>query len=414
MKRTTVLRVKVLSAVKALVFGAAMMTSGAVLAVTPTSTGTPGGTPIVINNAAGDQTEPDVDGDLAVYTANASNLSSIIHYYRFSTGTDSTVPTGAPGELDMIASVTGNQIAFSRLHPDFGSGSSTSAMVFDIATGTVTQVAPEPPVPGRFGCKLGNHVLTFEDVLDFGPGDIFVIDLSTGGPLVNLSASTDDDNSPAISPAGDAVVWAGCAGRNCDILKAINTGGTWSAPLVVSATPATESDPDTDGTTVVYTSDRPSATDQDIYFQPLAGGAETQLEIPGLQRNPSVSGDVIAFEGTAVAGNAGDLFVYITTTGQLLQVTNTPTVNETLNALTVLPNGDVRVAWAADDDLTPGQHNIYAQTFTVDHGQGDGDGHGAHCPHGNPHHRHHGHHGRDCDDHGDGDDDDHDDQGARR
>src|SRR5947207_11945995 len=102
--------------IRALVFPTAMTMSAAAFAVTPASTVTSGGTTIVINNSAGDQTEPGVDGDLAIYTANASNLSSIIHTFRFLTATDSTVPTGAPGELDMLGSVAGDQIAFSRLH----------------------------------------------------------------------------------------------------------------------------------------------------------------------------------------------------------------------------------------------------------------------------------------------------------
>src|SRR5262249_14818059 len=47
----------------------------------------------------------------------------------------------------------------------------------------------------------------------------------------------------------------------------------------------------------------------------------------------------------------------------LYQVTSTPNVDEQLNDVSVLANGDIRVAWAANDG-TLGDENIYATTFT--------------------------------------------------
>jgi hypothetical protein len=74
-----------------------------------------------------------------------------------------------------------------------------------------------------------------------------------------------------VAPAGHVVVWERCVGSNCDILQSVRSGGAGGAPTTVSATTSSETNPDTDGTTVVYDSDRPSATDQDIYFKPVAG-----------------------------------------------------------------------------------------------------------------------------------------------
>src|SRR5262249_37020713 len=146
------------------------------------------------------------------------------------------------------------------------------------------------------------------------------------------------------------------------LLSVRQAAGNWGSPQTVSATPFNDGNPDTDGATVVYESDRPSATDQDIYFRPLFGGPEIQLELPGIQRNPSISAGVIAFE-TSTPPRGSDLYVYVISKGALLQVTNTPTVDKTLSDVSVLPSGEIRVVWAANDDVIAGDHNIYARTF---------------------------------------------------
>jgi hypothetical protein len=56
--------------------------------------------------------------------------------------------------------------------------------------------------------------------------------------------------------------------------------------------------------------------------------------------------------------------VYVIATNTLFRVTNTPTVDESLNDVSVLPNGNVRVVWAADDDVG-GNHNVYGRTFSL-------------------------------------------------
>jgi hypothetical protein len=140
----------------------------------------------------------------------------------------------------------------------------------------------------------------------------------------------------------------------------VNAGGGWGSPEVVSDTLSVEGNPDTDGTTVVYDSNRPSATGADIYFQPLMGGTETQLQLAGDQRNPSIDSGVIAFESHL--GTSWDLYVYIISSNTLLQVTNTPSIDEVLNDVTVLGNGDIRVVWAAAP-IGGTEHDIQARTF---------------------------------------------------
>jgi hypothetical protein len=328
--------------------------AGAAGAITPANGGDAGGTMITINNGPGDQTDPHVSGDLAVYTDNQGTISSTIRYYNFISASDQAVPNS--GEFDLLSDVNGSRIGFSRLRSD----GSTASMVFDVSSMTLTDVAP---VAGsnRFGVVLGSSVVAFQE-LNSGSGDIFAYDLSTSGPLINVSASPDVEQNASISPAGNAVVWERCVGSNCGIYRSVNTGSGWGSPELVSDTLSNEGNPDTDGTTVVYESNRPSATGEDIYFQPLTGGSETELQLVGDQRNPSINSGVIAFESHP--GTSWDLYVYIISSNTLLQVTNTPSIDEVLNDVTVLGNGDIRVVWASAP-VGSTDHDIQARTFSL-------------------------------------------------
>jgi hypothetical protein len=129
---------------------------------------------------------------------------------------------------------------------------------------------------------------------------------------------------------------------------------------------AAERNPDTDGINIVYDSNRAGTLGGgDIFFKPISGGAEVQIALDGLQRDPSISGAIIAMESKLPGATTWDIWVYQISTNTIFQVTDTPSSNEILNDVTVLDNGDVRVIWAADDDLFPGQHNIYARTFSL-------------------------------------------------
>ena len=95
------------------------------------------GSIVAINNAPGDQTEPGVSGDLAVYTDKDFFNGSKIHYFDFSTGSDHVVPVGAPGDSDNLSDVGANRIVFSRTR---SADSQSAAMVFDVASGVMPEL----------------------------------------------------------------------------------------------------------------------------------------------------------------------------------------------------------------------------------------------------------------------------------
>lgn len=327
------------------------------MAITPLNGGlVSGATQVTINNSDGDQTLPHVSGNLAAYTDVADGH---IHYYDFTTGVDAFVPPdGSLG--DTLSDVNGTRVAFTRQTPtnDFEAG------IFDVTSLTTTLIDPHPG-DLRLGSVLGGNTLVYVDFgTGTGSGDIFAVALPSGTPVL-VSGSPLQEQNPNVSPAGDVIVWEQCpTPSNCDVMMSTLAGGVWSAPTAVVNTSFSEENPDTDGVNVVYDADRGAATGQDVFIHPLTGGAEIELELPGTQVNPSISSGVIGFESTVPPATTADIYVYVIATNTMYQVTNTPSVNESLNDISVLPSGQVRVVWAADDGMSSTQ-NIYATTFTV-------------------------------------------------
>lgn len=102
----------------------------------------------------------------------------------------------------------------------------------------------------------------------------------------------------------------------------------------------------------------------DLFWRPVASGTEMHLQIPGLQRNPSIAGNYIAFESNGAILSTSDVFVYNVVTNRIYQITNTPLLTEQLNDITMLPNCDLRVVWTSDDEDFLSR-NVKAATFSL-------------------------------------------------
>jgi hypothetical protein len=340
----------------ALKYGAAMLfLSAQSLAITPINGGAiSGATPVAVNISDGDQTDPHVSGDIAAYTDIAG---STIRYFNFATHVDAAIPKTSD-VIDILSDVSGSRIAFSRIEID-----RNALMVFDTSTATLTEILPNAGT-NRVGTAIGGNTVAYID-LSTGNGDVYAYDLSTS---TSQAISTDPaaEYNPNVSPDGNVIVWNRCPISliKCDVMQAVRNGGSWTVSVVANSSDS-EGNPDTNGTLVVYDASHPgNPTGQDIYFVPVAGGATTQLEIPGDQNDPSISGGVIAFESRATPTSDTDIFLYVIATNTLWQVTNTPGVDETLTDVTVLPNGQVHIVWAANDG-PQGDQNIYATTFSL-------------------------------------------------
>jgi hypothetical protein len=239
-------------------------------------------------------------------------------------------------------------------------------MLFDAATGLAPVEIDPLAGSNRLGTAIGGNTVAYVDFGLQANGEMVVHDL-VAGTSVRLTNDAAVDQNPSVSPDGSTVVWEHCATdlSNCDIWQAVKTGAVWTVG-VVAATASVESDPDTNGTLVVYDSDR--STGSDIFWRPVAGGAEVQLQLPGVAhvaRNPSIAGHFVCFENVPTPAAPADIFVYDMATNRLYQITNTPLVNEQLNDIAVLADGSLRVVWSSDEDGPPSQRNIHAATFTL-------------------------------------------------
>jgi Tol biopolymer transport system component len=161
-----------------------------------------------------------------------------------------------------------------------------------------------------------------------------VYDLATN-TTTRLTNNSLRDVNPDVSPDGNVVVWQGgdTTGVNMDVYVSVQTSpGVWSTHAITGS-PGEDVEPTTNGSLVAYSSNRDG--DADIYFQPVGGGPEQHLDLPGIQRNPSISGGGIAIESNET-GAQFDIYLYDITTNVLHQVTNTP-VDESLNDFSAFP-----------------------------------------------------------------------------
>ena len=325
-------------------------------------------TPITIDNRPGDQFDPHVDQDLAVYSnaeyiANGALIQEI-RYYRFSTGALSTIPNVLlDGTLanDLLSAVSQGRIVFTRVFPYVR----TAIMLFDTTTGILSELAAAP-ASSRIGVAIGGQTVAFVDygLVADGTGEIMVLDLTTSA-LTRLTSDTAFDTNPKVSRDGNVVTWESCAiGGNCDIYRATRSGSTWTVQPVATS-PLNERSAGTNGTQIVFERDDMSGpTGSNIVLVPVAGGAETVLEIPGEQYNSSIRGQIVAFESRVGLGNP-DIYIADLATNRLFQVTNTPNRAETLNDVTVLPTGEIRLVWQGVEEVDPFNGNIYAATFRL-------------------------------------------------
>lgn len=314
------------------------------LAVTPADGGALTLFPVTINASAGDQYDPHVSGDIASYTD-----GNTVRYYNFFTGNDVQVSSPV-NAVDLLSDVSNGRIAFTRVEPS----GRIPVMVFDTATLTTTEVDPQAN-PVRFGSAIGSNTVALIDQALSPEGELVVSDL--GGATVRVTTDTRADQQPAVAPLGDLVAYESCT-TTCDIRQAGHVGSSWVITYLTSNSEP-DGDPDTDGVVVVYDATR--SGERDIRWQPVGGGTEQVLNLPGEQRNPSVSAGIVAFESVAVGDSAADLFVYHIATNRLFRITSTPD-DETLNDVAVLADGRARVVWSSGP---LGSRDIYGATFEL-------------------------------------------------
>ena len=267
----------------------------------------------------------------------------------------------------VLPDVSGSLVVFRRVHTGVAT---RSIMVFDVAApgNPAQELAPDPTARRAFPSIGGTTVAFMQFVATSSTqSEICVADAAV--PDAAAVCLTDEvvmsNRDPAVSPDGSTVTWSRCEtdGTGCDVYVAQRRAdGAWGT--VVQLTDSTGEDilPDTDGRIVTYASN--AAGDYDVWWEGVDGTDEHSLvltDAPGsIETNPRISGGAISFEREAPGDLNADLYVVRPEQGDLYRLTATPSTDETLNALSVLPDGTLRAAWAQPDGITPGHNDIHA------------------------------------------------------
>lgn len=318
------------------------------------------GTSYVVNNGPGDQTDPHVSGSLVVYTSVAGGVSEI-RYHDLKTGVDLPVPSS--GAFDSVSDISGNTLVFTRV------ASTSSIFAYDVSThGPATEIAPRAGV-NRRSAVVGGRTVAWQDFSY--PGTMLAPEIVTYNldthTLTRLTEDTLVNRTPAVSPDGQVIVWTKCqsSGSGCDIWQATAAPGGGFVSRQLTGDSGEESQPDTNGKVVVYASTRvvDGVAEQDIYWQPVGGGPEQRLALPGNDTNPSISGSLIAFErwDAAAAQPNYDIYLYDLESQTLYALTQTPE-HENLNDISVGADGTVNVVWTVPEN---GDFDVHAFSFNL-------------------------------------------------
>lgn len=313
-----------------------------------------------VNTSGDDQTHPHVDCNFVSYT-NVDNGLPTVRYFNLSTNTDLPLPLPDLSEA-LLSDVSGSRIAYTHLLLE-GNEVRHRINVFDASTNTTFVV---PGETYRINSAIGGDLVAFESRdVGFGltPSEIQVYNLATGTLTPITNDSTMMNRDPAVDATGNVVTFQKCdiSNTNCDIYSAVQATPGAFAISQLTGSAAEETNADTNGTLVVYES--LSGGDRNIAYQPIGGGAETQIVVPGDQRNPNIVGNLISFESLVSTGvfNVFDIFVYDTSTNRLYRPA-IPAPGKLLNDLTFCA-GQFRLVYG-----TPGPEgdlDIYAFTFQL-------------------------------------------------
>src|SRR5262245_54157755 len=135
-----------------------------VLASTPSSGGSVGGSTVVVDKSAGYQLAPHGSGDLAAYSDAADPAQALIRYHNFLSpvSPNASIP-GSAYDIDTLSDVNAGHIAFARYNTVTGV---RACMVYDVASQTRIQIGSATQAGAA---ALGGDTVAF---VDGSPGEI--------------------------------------------------------------------------------------------------------------------------------------------------------------------------------------------------------------------------------------------------
>ena len=336
----------------------------------------PSGTYSLIVGGPGDKTEPSIDGQSIVYASNASGDWDVLRYQ-----------IGAPDPIQTIAGGPGDQDQPDVNRTNFVYRGPEGIWIRSWTPDTAPLRTPHPPEDGEIpACSfespvsnpaLGEDVATWECGLA-GSGDIpgsraIAVFLLGSGEEYRLEPSGASTIGEQHSPAA--------YGSTVAFVDDADGGSVWlhdSNPLTRETTRVCEGH--ATGVAIGYLDDTVLAVarasqghDDDIeIWEP--GVLGTALRVGGVQRNPHLSADWVAFEDLSTGHSQVVLWHW--TSGAVF-IPHPSTTNETLNDVVATRGVDVRVVFA-EDGGADGTRDIALYRLVLTDGEipddGSGDG----------------------------------------
>jgi len=336
----------------------AYLAVGAGVALAYTDGGMVVGTAATVADGPGDQTDPHASGSLISYTdATAEGLREV-KAYDLATGARSVVPKPAD-VVDLLSDVSGSRIVFTRV-------SATGVWnigVYDVVTRSSTVIDYQPNGE-RTTPSIGANTVAFVDGSS-GQRHIYAFDLASG-TLSQLSMAGSHNGGAEVSPSGNVVVWLRCGPDSalpCTVVEATKGAAGWTSRDVGTADgPGTGVG--TDGAIVAY------VRGGEIRWQPVGGGAEKSLVLPGADYDPKVADGSIVFQHFDGGQTTRDILLYDTATDVLRRVAAAPDLEETLSDVAARRDGSLLVTWAVPGPS--GEFDVRALVTPPKDADGDG------------------------------------------
>ncbi len=329
--------------------------------ITPPAAVKPAGTITVVASGAAQLFDAHVTENLVVYGLNRSVSDCRIHYVNLADGSDVVIPD-PDGTTDMQPEVSGNTIVFTRTI-NYGN---RAIYAYDVTSKTTTAVtwdqmrATEQTFP-----SIGGRTIAWQEDFDASQGgEIVVFDLDSS-TATRLTTDTVNDRWPRVSPDGSTVVWTKAIDSTENQLwqATKNPDGTWTSKQLTTGV-APYPGIDTDGTLVAYATIRNGDFYQsDLRFQPVGGGTETRVVIPGSQWSHEMSNRLVVFAAAAEAYSNSDIYAYDIDSNVLYQITDTPDRSEDWDDVWVDADGTAHVVYTV---ATTDNYEVVEFSFHLD------------------------------------------------
>jgi len=203
---------------------------------------------------------PDLDGSTVVWTRTDAGTPGDIVAYDVQSATMSTIATSSQVVHFEQPAIHGHNVAYLRV------SSTVDVVLFDLSTGTPTQITNDAAVQGR--PRVGDDVVVYEDYSN-GNADILAYRISTGAHFP-IATGLSNQITPDID--GNTVVWVeGTASGEQIFAFDLLTGTTTQLTTSTSSKVL----PRISGSRVVWSDDR--SGNLDLYMYDLSTGTEQPL-----------------------------------------------------------------------------------------------------------------------------------------